>query len=84
MHLLSGLALDQVPELDRDTDALEQELQRLAEATDSGALPSLDPLVETLGGMRVALSELEVFLRPPDTTAVNSPGQPGPTAAPGR
>jgi signal transduction histidine kinase/DNA-binding response OmpR family regulator len=80
---MAGLALDQVPELDRDTDALEQELQRLAEATDSGALPSLDPLVETLGGMRVALSELEVFLRPPDTTAVTSPGQPGPTAAPG-
>jgi signal transduction histidine kinase/DNA-binding response OmpR family regulator len=77
---MSGLARDQLPELDQDLDALEQEIQRLASATDSVALSSLDPLVETLGRMRVALGELEVFLRPPDTLAVEPPGQPGAAA----
>jgi len=82
---MTDLALQQVPELQTHLQAMDVEIQRLAQATDSDSLEELDPLVEAFGQMQIALDAQARALAPPeeDTTEAAPPDDPEAAEAPG-
>ncbi len=70
---MTNLAVDQLPDLRSELGDMDGQIQALAQATPTGQVASLDPLVEAFGVMQTSLDgQIQSLVRPPEPDSVDA------------